>query len=367
MKHLWLICLFILPALSFANAGKITEVEGTAIEIKRGNSTVKGSMGTTIESNDTVSVGSKTKITITFADNSTAKISENSKLVIDDFVYDPKGSSKSAMRVGLGTVRMASGGIAKQNSQNVNIRTPTAAIAVRGTDFAMTVDELGRSTVVLLPTCRNDQEAQRVELPGNCTCGAIDVTTGAGKVSMDSPFYATHVDSNQETPITPVRVDPGVMNVAGEGSLNKPQAVARAVADKDNKRQEQKDNSRANSDEQKAAKDGNRDAEDRKNKSANDDDTIRKALAGQLGTTRTASAMELASNPCWPFTSCGNEKGYNWYQHDDPHMGNVIHIRTLETTDVSTYSISVNNVDVQQRHVGSGANTNIITVRQWNR
>lgn len=367
MKYIWALCLLILPAWCFANAGKITEVEGNAIEIRRGNSIVKGAMGTTIESNDTVSVGSKSKITITFADSSTAKISENSKLVIDDFVYDPKGSSKSAMRVGLGTVRMASGGIAKQNSQNVNIKTPTAAIAVRGTDFAMTVDELGRSTVVLLPTCRNDQEAQRVELPGNCTCGAIDVTTGAGKVSMDSPFYATHVDSNQETPITPVRVDPSIMNVAGEGSLNKPQAVARAVADKDSKKDEQKDKSRTNSDEQKVAKDGNKDAEDRKNKSANDDETIRKTLSGQLGTSRTATTAEINANPCWPFTSCGNEKGYNWYQHDDPHRGNVIHIRTLESTDTTIYGISVNNVDVNQRHVGSGANTNIITVRQWNR
>ena len=367
MKYLWILFLSILPAWSWANAGKITEVDGTAIEIKRGNSTLRGSIGTAIESNDTISVGSKTKITITFADNSTAKISENSKFVIDDFVYDPKGASKSAMRVGLGTVRMASGGIAKQDSKNVNIKTPTAAIAVRGTDFAMTVDELGRSTVVLLPTCRNDREAQRVELPGNCTCGAIDVTTGAGKVSMDSPFYATHVDSQQDSPITPVRVDPAVMNVAGEGSLNKPQAVAKAIVDKDNKKEEQKDKSRTNADEQKVAKDGNKDAEDKKNKSANDDDTIRRALAGLLGTTKTASSLEMAANPCWPFTSCGNEKGYNWYQHDDPHMGNVIHIRTLETTDVSTYNISVNNVDIQQRHVGTGANTNIITVRQWNR
>lgn len=367
MKHLWLICLLSLPALSFANAGKITEVEGSVIEIKRGNSTVKGAMGTTIESNDTVSVGSKTKITITFSDNSTAKISENSRLVIDDFVYDPKGNSKSSMRVGLGTVRMASGGIAKQNPQNVNIKTPTAAIAVRGTDFAMTVDELGRSTVVLLPTCKNDREAQRVELPGNCTCGKIDVTTGAGEVSMDSPFYATHISAAQEAPIQPVKVDPSVMNVSGEGSLNKPQAVAKAVIEKDNKKEEQKDKSRTSADEQKVAKDGNKDAEDRKNKSANDDDIIRKALSGLLGTTKTASALELANNPCWPFTSCGNEKGYNWYQHDDPNMGNVIHIRTLETNDISTYNISVNNVDISQRQVGSGANTNVITVRQWNR
>lgn len=367
MKLIASLLFALFPLISFANAGKITEIEGTAVEIKRGNLTVRGSMGTVIESNDTVSVGSKTKITITFEDSSTAKISENSKLVIDDFVYDPKGNSKSAMRVGLGTVRMASGNIAKQNSKNVNIKTPTAAIAVRGTDFAMTVDELGRSTVVLLPTCKNDSEAQRVELPGNCTCGKIDVSTGAGVVSMDSPFYATHVSVAAEAPITPVRVDPSVMNVSGEGSLNKPQQVARAVVEKEARKEEQKDKSRSSPDEQKAAKDSNKDAQDNKNKSANDDESIRKALAGLIGTTKTATAAQLAANPCWPFTSCGNEKGYNWYQHDDPHMGNVINIRSIETNDVSQYNISVNNVDISQRTVGSGANMNIITVRQWNR
>lgn len=366
MKYLLLLVGLLISSAGFANnIGKITEAQGTAIEIKRGSSMIKGSMGTAVQSNDTVSVGSGSKITITFDDDSTAKIAENSKLFIDDFVYDPAGKSRSAMRVGLGTVRMASGGVAKQNSQNVNIKTPTATIAVRGTDFAMTVDELGRSTVVLLPTCRNDREAQRVELPGNCTCGAIDVVTGAGKVSMDSPFYATHVSAQQESPLTPVKVDPTVMNVSGEGSLNKPQAVARAIVDHQEKKEEQKDRSRTSNDEQKAAKDSSRDSAELRNKSATDDETIRKALAGLLGTTKTATAAQLAANPCWPFSGCGNEKGYNWYRYDDPLRNNVIVISTLETTDNTSYNISVNNVDINQRVVGSG--TSHVTVRQWNR
>lgn len=364
MKYAWLLSLLIVTGAQ-ANIGKISELQGTAVEVKRGSKNLKATKDFVIEANDTVSVGSNTKLTITFADNSTAKISENSKLVIDDFVYDPKGSSKSAMRVTLGTVRMASGGIAKQDSKNVNIQTPTAAIAVRGTDFAMTVSELGESTVVLLPTCKDDKQATRVELPGNCTCGAIDVITDAGKVSMESPFFATHVSTSQESPLPPVRVDPQIINASGEGSLNKPQAVAIAKAERQEKKEAEKDKSKANADEQRVAKDGQK--EDAKKKAATDDETIHKALRGELGETRTATAAQLATNPCWPFTSCGNEKGYNWYQHDDPLRGNVIHIRTSETTDVTNYNISVNNVDVSQRQVGTGANGNVVTVRQWNR
>ena len=364
MKYLWLIGL-LLASGAHANIGSISELQGSAVEIKRGGSTLKATKDTKIESNDMVSVGSNTNLTITFVDGSTAKITQNSKLIIDDFVYDPKGNSKAGMRVALGTVRMASGAIAKQDAKRVNIATPTAAIAVRGTDFAMTVSELGESTVVLLPTCKDDRDATRVELPGNCTCGAIDVTTSAGKVSMESPFYATHVASAQEAPITPVRVDPSIINASGEGNLTKPQAVAMAVAEKEQRKEEQKDKSKASGDEQRAAKDSGKEAD--KRKTSSDEETVRKALAGEVGETKVATAVETAANPCWPFTSCGNEKGYNWYEHVDPLRGNIINIRTAESSDNTQYNISVNNVDVSQRQVGSGANGNVVTVRQWNR
>lgn len=361
MQALWLSLALLLPLSALANIGKITEVQGSAIEIRRGKEVVKGTMGTVIESNDTVSVGSNTKLTITFADNSTAKITENSKLVIDDFVYDPKGSSKSAMRVTLGTVRMASGGIAKQNSQNVNIKTPTAAIAVRGTDFAMTVSELGESTVVLLPTCKDDRDATRVELPGNCTCGAVDVVTSAGKVSMDSPFYATHVTNPQEVPLPPVRVDPQVINASGEGNLNKPQAIAVAVAEQQEKKESAKDNSKASADEQRAVRNTSNETVSKKN---NEEQLLSKKETVTVSETKTAVVETAAVNPCAPFTTCGNEKGFNWYQYDDPLKGNVIHVRTLEVADNTTYNISVNSVDIQQRIVGNGSN--IVTIRQWN-
>ena len=364
MKQWLAIVLLALSTGVQANIGKITELQGNAVEIKRAGKTFRADKTTVIESNDMVSVGAGTKLTITFADDSTARISENSKLIIDDFVFDPKkGSGKSAMRVGLGTVRMQSGGIAQNNSKNVNIGTPTATIAVRGTDFAMTVDELGRSTVVLLPTCPDDRDATKIELPGNCKCGAIDVDTAGGRVSMESPFYATYVAAAQEPPLAPVRVDPSVINAGGEGSLNKPQAVVKAVVEKEQKKEDQKDKSKASQEEQKAAKDSS--DKDSLEKSKSDNETIKKALSGELGTVKTANADQAAANPCWPFTSCGNEKGYNWYEHVDPIRGNVINVRSEERSDNTTYSISVNNVDIQQRVVGNGSN--IVTVRQWNR
>ena len=50
-----------------------------------------------------------------------------------------------SLKASLGTVRYASGQIAKRYKQNVKIRTPAVTIGVRGTDFIMVVDEFGGS------------------------------------------------------------------------------------------------------------------------------------------------------------------------------------------------------------------------------
>lgn len=152
---------------------------------------------------DTV-VTAKSKVLLTFEDDTTVKITEQSKLVIDDFVYDnKKGAGKLALKVALGTARYASGQIAKSNPQSVNIQTPTATIAVRGTDFSMTVDELGRSLVMLLPSC--DKKA--------CVTGAIEVSTEVGSVFMNQAYQTTVVASRDQAPTKPIIISIDEANI----------------------------------------------------------------------------------------------------------------------------------------------------------
>jgi len=94
--------------------------------------------------------------------------------------------------------RYASGLIAKNSKQNVKIQTPTATIGVRGTDFSMTVDELGGSTIILLPSCDTN---------GNCFVGEIDVTSDAGQVILNQAFQATVVTTVASAPMKPVILD----------------------------------------------------------------------------------------------------------------------------------------------------------------
>ena len=132
----------------------------------------------------------------------------SSRLLIDDFVFDPKKSDagKLAIKVAMGTVRYASGQVAKTNAQNVDIKTPTATIAVRGTDFNMTVDEAGQSLVVLLPSCKDEKDVKQYELQENkCAVGKIAVTTLAGTVELDQAFQGTFI-IGENIPPTPPKV-----------------------------------------------------------------------------------------------------------------------------------------------------------------
>jgi hypothetical protein len=210
------VTLFLLlsPINSFAGIGKVTEQTGPT-EILRDKKSIPSSLNTGVEMNDTISTA-KAKAELTFEDKTTVKLTEHSKMIIDDFVYDPKkGSGKLALNMALGTARYASGQIAKNNPQQVAIKTPTASIAVRGTDFSMTVDELGRSLVMLLPSCDSK----------GCVTGAIEVSNLAGVVLLDVPYQATLVNSQNTPPSAPTVLKIDQANINNMLIISKPPEI----------------------------------------------------------------------------------------------------------------------------------------------
>ena len=137
---------------------------------------------------DTVRTGNG-RIQITFQDKSVVKVTEQSRLVIDDFVYNPKtNAGKMGLKFASGTARFIGG---KMNRPNINLKTPTATIGVRGTDFTATVDEVGKSMFILLPG-----EDGHV--------GEITVSTDAGIVVLNQAFQSTTVTTSDAAPSRPV-------------------------------------------------------------------------------------------------------------------------------------------------------------------
>lgn len=185
-----------------ANIGSVTEHHGPPAQLERDKTKLSASQGTGVQMDDVISTANS-KIKLTFDDNTDVSLTEQSRLVIDDFVYDPgSGTGRLAATVAMGTVRYTSGAVAKNSRENVRLRTPTATISVRGTDFTMTVDEIGRSLVILLPSCPDDAKDE-----AECFVGEIMVENAAGQVLLNQAYQATVVNSRSAAPSQPRIID----------------------------------------------------------------------------------------------------------------------------------------------------------------
>jgi len=191
--------LLLLPTLAFGAIGEVTDYSGSgAVERDDGFEIFEVTDGLGVESMDVV-ITEKGKVRIDFIDDTRVDITEHSRLIIDDFVYDPaSGEGSLSLKAGLGTIRYASGKIAKNSRQRVRIETPSAVVGVRGTDFAMIVDEIGGSMVTLLPSCDTN---------GDCIVGEISVTSDVGTVIMNQAFQTTIVRAAGSSPTKPVILD----------------------------------------------------------------------------------------------------------------------------------------------------------------
>lgn len=264
---LWAILLWLVCTSAVAEIGSVVDLSGTAV-IKRGKETITVAKGTLVETNDKVETKNGI-VNIKFKDNTTVKVTENSALVIDDFVYDPKNAAggKLSLKAASGTVRYVSGNIAHNNPNSVKINTPTAAIAVRGTDFVMSVDETGKSLVMLMPACEVNQS---INLKGLvCGSGKIDVDSGSKIITLDKPYQATIIETASTPPTPPVVVNltntaignnllirlPNTMSGIGIQQAAKAAAQKTGDAKKDDDKKDSKDPSaveaKATSDQQK--------------------------------------------------------------------------------------------------------------------
>ena len=195
-KWILLVILFYAGPL-WASIGNVDKLEGKGV-IDRNKTDITLEQELPIEQYDTVKTGNG-KVGILFIDDTRVDVTQHSKLIIDEFVYDPNTKKgKLNLSAKLGTIKYASGQIAKTSRQDIVITTPTATIGVRGTDFSMTIDELGGSTIILLPSC---------DVKGNCLVGEISVESAAGQVILNQAFQATQVFVPENPPTPPVKLD----------------------------------------------------------------------------------------------------------------------------------------------------------------
>ncbi len=169
--------------------GDIREVTGST-SILRDKETLKAEEKQEIKLYDQAQTG-KGRMLIEFLDKAELQLKEHSLVLIDEIYYDPNPKlSKMSLKMVVGTARFASGRLGLVNKANIDIQTPTATIAVRGTDFTTTIDELGRSLIILLPDDKGNPS------------GEIIVTNSAGSVTLTESYAATMVSTADSPPTT---------------------------------------------------------------------------------------------------------------------------------------------------------------------
>mgnify|MGYP003114925934 FL=1 len=215
----WL--LIFLPTFVLADIGSISEFRGNG-EILRENQSDKllAELALDIFSNDDIRTGNG-RIAIQFIDDSVIRLTEHSKVIIDKFVFDPNPEkSELVLSFIKGTGRFVTGKLKRIKKENIKIRTNSATIGIRGTDFTVSVDETGRSLVILLPN------------PDGTSSGEITVTTFAGTVVMNQPFQATVVTVAESAPTKPVVLENLTLDFIDNMLIvNPPEETERAVAE----------------------------------------------------------------------------------------------------------------------------------------
>jgi hypothetical protein len=209
--------IFSIGFVTAATIGDIVESKGEG-SILRERDLISSEVGTIIELNDTAQTA-KGRMLIKFKDEAELSLIEHTKVYIDKVYYDPDPSkSKMVMRMALGTARFASGRLGMVDKKNIDLSTPTAQIAVRGTDFTTTIDELGRTLVILLPDENGDPS------------GEIVVSNEAGEVTLTQAYASTLVSSLNTPPTSTViiqNITPSVID--NMFIVSPPEEVAQAI------------------------------------------------------------------------------------------------------------------------------------------
>ena len=164
-------------------------------QIVRNEQPLEPNKGEEVISKDDLRTG-EGRLQVRFRDDSKLRMTEHTRIVIDNMVFDDDPSkSDLAMTFAQGTARFISGQLGKVDKENIRLKTPTASIGIRGTDFTVTVDEFGKTLVVLLPDVNG------------ISSGEIIVSTMTGEVTLNKPFQSTTVDVMENPPSAPAILD----------------------------------------------------------------------------------------------------------------------------------------------------------------
>lgn len=122
------------------NIAQFKKVTG-AVFVEREGKRSPAQTGSHVRQHDVIVTGNDGAAGLTFADNSLLSVGPNSELALDRFVFNStthEGKFDSSLKKG--TLAVVSGKIVKQTPGAMTVRTPSAILGARGTEFVVRAD-----------------------------------------------------------------------------------------------------------------------------------------------------------------------------------------------------------------------------------
>ena len=134
MKHI--LFLLLLTGSIFANIGNIMALKGKAT-LHRTSQQLPVQSGMPILQGDKISTSGKTRVQIILKDDTIITVGANSSISFDTFSYDGTKKSTIQMSSKRGFFRSVTGKIGKIAPERFMVKTSSATIGIRGTDFSV--------------------------------------------------------------------------------------------------------------------------------------------------------------------------------------------------------------------------------------
>jgi len=173
--------------------GEVTSLSGV-VNVRHADGTADTLVeGASVFAGDIITTEGDGNFAITFADDTQFTMGPNGRAVLDDLVYNPSGGNGNSMGISLlqGAFSLVSGKIAKDDPENVSIKTPVGTIGIRGTSWSGKILQQGEESAFTLFT------------------GAIIVANEGGSQLLTVPNQTVVLTSNFIAPSPPVVLTEG--------------------------------------------------------------------------------------------------------------------------------------------------------------
>ena len=123
------------------SVARIDKVTGPVFVV-RGSERTAAKAGDRLQEHDTIETGKGASVGVVFSDATVMSLGPDSKLVVESYAFDTK-TRKGNLLAGMrrGSMAMITGELTKSQPGSVQVKTPRVIMGVRGTKFAVRVDE----------------------------------------------------------------------------------------------------------------------------------------------------------------------------------------------------------------------------------